>query len=102
MRPRVARDRQTGKLRRGEAPDHARRRTWQSRYLNNRAEVSHQPTRPENGRCSISSRLVTRNVFCPPTAEFTIIFSFAVIAFPQPNIALLATGLSAPGVRSPE
>ena len=34
----------------------------------------------ENGRCSASRQLVTRNVFSPPTAEFTISFSFAVIA----------------------
>lgn len=51
----------------------------QSRYLNNRAEVSHQPTRRRERQMQLS-RPVTRSVSSPVTAASTITFSFTAAA----------------------
>jgi transposase-like protein len=51
-----------------------------SRYLNNRAENPHRPTRRENARCSASSRLIRRRVFDQHMASSMATFGRAVIA----------------------
>jgi transposase-like protein len=52
----------------------------QSRYLNNRAEVLHWPTRGENGKCSGSSHRVTPNGSSSPTAGSTTTSNSVVTA----------------------
>ena len=90
----------------------------QSKYLNNRVEVSHQPTRRrerqmqrfKSARHPSSSfppasqakpLLLPPSASCRPTPTSTTTFSSAAIASPPLNTVLPATRLSAPGVRSP-
>ena len=91
---------------------------WQSKYLNNRIEVSHQPRRRQERQTQRfksarhpSSRfppalqakplLLPPNAFCPPTPASTTTSSSAAIASPPLNTVPPATLLSAFGVRSP-
>src|SRR5260370_42412563 len=62
----------------------------QSRYLNNRAEVSHQPTRRRERQMKPSSQRVTRSVSSQPTAGSTTISSCAVITSVPTSIEPLA------------
>ena len=63
----------------------------QSRYLNNRAEVSHQPTRRRERQLrSASSQRITRSVSSPPIAGSTTTSSFADITSVPTSIARLA------------
>ena len=73
----------------------------QSRYLNNRAEVSHQPTRRRERQLSASSQRVARSVSSQPTAGSTTISSSAVITSLPTNIVRLAIPHFAHGVTSP-
>ena len=90
----------------------------QSKYLNNRVEASHQPTRRrerqmqrfKSARHPSSSfppasqakpLLLPPSSSCPPTPASTTTSSSAVIASPPLNTVPPATPLSAPGVRSP-
>ena len=66
----------------------------QSRYLNNQAEVSHQPTRRRERQMRGSSHRAPRNVFFPPIAGSTTTSSFIATASPPTNIELPATSLS--------
>jgi putative transposase len=70
----------------------------QSRYLNNRAEVSHQPTRRRERQLSASSQRVARSVSSQPTAGSTTISSSAVITSVPTNIVRLAIPHFAHGV----
>ena len=73
----------------------------QSRYLNNRAEVSHQPTRRRERQMKrFKSQRVMRSAFAPPTARSTTTSSSAVIASAPNSTARLAMPPFTPGVRS--
>jgi putative transposase len=71
----------------------------QSRYLNNRAEVSHQLTRRRERQMQGSNQPVTRSVSCPLTARSTITFSFVVTTYPPTITGQLAI---APCAMQPE
>ena len=71
----------------------------QSRYLNNRAEVSHQPTRRRERQCSASSQRVMRNASSRPMAASTTTSSSAAIVSAPPITVLPAPLLFVLGVR---
>ena len=73
----------------------------QSRYLNNRAEVSHQPTRRRERQMQQFNQLAMRNAFSPAIAAFTTTSSSPVTASPPPLIALPATPHFATGAMEP-
>ena len=72
----------------------------QSKYLNNRAEVSHQPTRRRERQMQRFKSARHASASCPPTPASTTTSSSAAIALPPPGTVPPATPLSAPGVRS--
>jgi putative transposase len=63
----------------------------QGRYLNNRAEVSHQPTRRRERQMQRFRSASHAQRFSPAIAGSTTTFSFVVTASPPPLIALPAT-----------
>ena len=70
---------------------------WQSRYLNNRAGVSYQPTlRRERQMLRFKSWRQAADFF-RPIAAFTPTSSFAAISYPLPNTAPSGTQSSAHG-----
>ena len=73
----------------------------QSRYLNNRAEVSHRRHDDENGRCSASSQRAMHSASSLPTAGSTTTSSSAVTVSPPPSTVPLATTPFASGAISP-
>jgi hypothetical protein len=73
----------------------------QSRYLNNRAEVSHHRHDEGSDRCSVSSRDAKHSVSYPPIAGFIATSSFAAISSLQPNTARSGGLHSAFGAMSP-
>jgi putative transposase len=70
----------------------------QSRYLNNRAEVSHQPTRRRERQMQRFKSPRQAKRFYPPTAGSITTFSSAAIVLPPTNIVPLVTPHSARGV----
>jgi transposase-like protein len=73
----------------------------QSRYLNNRAEVSHTNQRGgENGRCSASSQRGMHSFSCRATAGSKITSNSVAITSPPVNIDPPAAPHSPHGVRS--
>jgi transposase-like protein len=69
----------------------------QSCYLNNRAEVSHQPTRRRERQMQRFKSARQAQRFSRHTAGSTITFSFAVTAFLPSTIAPSGTRPSARG-----
>ena len=59
----------------------------QHRYLNNRAENSHQPTPSGNGACRALTPQVTPSAFSPRMAPLPTTSARAGIGFPPPSTA---------------
>jgi putative transposase len=72
-----------------------------SKYLNNRAENSHQPTRAQERPCAGSTRRAGPSGFCPRSAASVHTFALPATGSPPMPTAVRWTSDSPPGTRSP-